>query len=95
MESEEWKQFQRDLQTAVVIANNFSQETQEKMERLTVENAQLHEQIAALTVDFDKLLQENKILKQTSEDFSPRKHSILTNAELKGKVSYGWLLAWL
>ncbi|CAG5128624.1 unnamed protein product [Candidula unifasciata] len=86
MESEEWKQFQRDLQTAVVIANNFSQETQEKMERLTVENAQVHEQMAALKVDFDKLLQENRILKQTSEDFSPRKHSILTNAEFKGKV---------
>ncbi|CAG5119370.1 unnamed protein product [Candidula unifasciata] len=75
VESEEWKQFQRDLQTAVVIANNFSQETQDKMDAITGENSQ----------EMDKLRQENIILKQTRED-SSLKQSILTNAELKGKV---------
>lgn len=86
VESEEWKQFQKDLQTAVVIANNFSQETQEKMDKLTIENVQLHEQLLGMEGEMEKLRQENRILKQTKEDSPSIKQSIMTNAELKGKV---------
>ncbi|CAL1537707.1 unnamed protein product [Lymnaea stagnalis] len=85
MESEEWKQFQKDLQTAVVIANNFSQETQEKMDRLTLENSQLHEQCDSLETEVNKLRQEMRVFKSAEESAS-RKSSILTNAEFKGKV---------
>ncbi|XP_013080875.2 cytospin-A-like [Biomphalaria glabrata] len=85
MESEEWKQFQKDLQTAVVIANNFSQETQEKMDRLTMENSQLHEKCLQLEDELNKLTQEIKLLK-SADEYSSKKSSILTNAELKGKV---------
>ena len=35
-ESEEWKQFQKDLQMAVVIANNQTQELQDEKEQLQV-----------------------------------------------------------
>ncbi|XP_059144249.1 cytospin-A-like [Physella acuta] len=82
MESEEWKQFQKDLQTAVVIANNLSQESQEKMERLTAENSQLHEQCAGLEVEVNKLRHEMKLYRSADS----RKPSIFTNSELKGKV---------
>ncbi|KAH9525799.1 Cytospin-A [Bulinus truncatus] len=85
MESEEWKQFQKDLQTAVVIANNFSQETQEKMDRLTTENSQLHEKCEHLEDDLNKLRQELKLFK-SADELTAKKPSILTNAELKGKV---------
>lgn len=88
MESEEWKQFQRDLQTAVVIANNFSQETEKEMEKLTVENVQLHERLVTVEMEMDKIRQENKVLKQAAEELSCRKHSIFTNAEFKGKVRF-------
>jgi hypothetical protein len=33
-ETEEWQQFQKDLQVAVVIANNFRAETQESMQKV-------------------------------------------------------------
>ncbi|RUS83359.1 hypothetical protein EGW08_008862 [Elysia chlorotica] len=90
IESEEWKQFQKDLQTAVVIANNFSQETQEKMEKLTQDNALLQDRNAQLESEVEKLQRDIHLLRQSTVEESPtRKPSascLLTNAEFKGKV---------
>ncbi|XP_035828216.1 cytospin-A [Aplysia californica] len=86
MESEEWKQFQKDLQTAVVIANNQTQELQEENEQLMADKTQLQEQVAGLRAEVDKLKHDMKLLRHSSEDSPTRKTSIMTNAELKGKV---------
>lgn len=86
-ESEEWRQFQKDLQMAVVIANNFSQETQESMEQLSMDNTQLQEQVTSLQAEVEKMKADLKAAKELAEEYPPiRKPSILTNAELKGKV---------
>ncbi len=37
VEKDDWSQFQQDLQTAVVIANEFKMETQEDMENIIKE----------------------------------------------------------
>ena len=47
-EKEEWTQFQADLQTAVVIANDMKCETQEHMERMVNENFSLKERNRSL-----------------------------------------------
>ncbi|GFO01137.1 cytospin-a [Plakobranchus ocellatus] len=90
VESEEWRQFQKDLQTAVVIANNFSQETQEKMEKLTQDNSLLQEHNAQLEAEVEKLQREFQLLRQSAVEESPTRKpsasSLLTNAEFKGKV---------
>lgn len=57
------------------------------MDTITIENSQLTEQVQILQKEMDKLRQENIILKQRKEDSSVNQ-TILTNAELKGKV---WL----
>lgn len=102
-ESEEWRQFQKDLQMAVVIANNFSQETQEDMNQISQDNNQLQEQVVSLQAEIEKLKTELKRAKQLAKEQQQqqqqqhpqhlhsqqtplRNSSILTNAELKGKV---------
>lgn len=55
------------------------------MDTITIENSQLTEQVQILQKEMDKLRQENIILKQRKEDSSVNQ-TILTNAELKGKV---------
>ncbi|GFS26636.1 cytospin-A [Elysia marginata] len=90
IESEEWKQFQKDLQMAVVIANNFSQETQEKMEKLTQDNGLLQERNAQLESEVEKLQRDLHLLRQSTVEESPTRKpsasSLLTNAEFKGKI---------
>ncbi|CAC5386653.1 SPECC1 [Mytilus coruscus] len=85
-ETEEWKQFQKDLQTAVLVANDFRVETQDDMEQLQHDNAQLKEKCNKLNSEIDRLKIEMESMKSQKfvEDKITSK-SILS-AELKGKV---------
>eukprot|EP00914_Ancora_sagittata_P000871 GHVO01002296.1.p1 GENE.GHVO01002296.1~~GHVO01002296.1.p1 ORF type:complete len:1070 (-),score=175.65 GHVO01002296.1:379-3588(-) len=57
-EKEEWGQFQADLQTAVVIANNIKSETQEDMEQIVSEKQALREENRAATKEINRLREE-------------------------------------
>ncbi|XP_046347446.1 cytospin-A-like isoform X1 [Haliotis rufescens] len=89
-ESEEWKQFQKDLQVAVVIANDFRTETQEGMEKVVTENATLREKCKHLEAEVRRLRSDldafraHKTLEE--EPNTPFSKSIFTSAELKGKM---------
>ncbi|CAH1802237.1 unnamed protein product [Owenia fusiformis] len=62
-EISDWKQFQNDLQTAVVIANDIKTETQEDMETLQQDNADLREKVEKLSAESKSLKDENERLK--------------------------------
>ena len=87
-EAEDWKQFQKDLQVAVVIANEFRSETQGDVEKLKSDNVSLTEKCATQLEEIARLraeLDQCKIQERASAFNSP-KSSILSSAELKGKV---------
>ena len=93
-EAEEWQQFQKDLQVAVVIANDFRAETQESMQRMSEENMSLREKVLNQQLELDRLRTELQAFRSTKafEDSrlpSSRSSTILSNAELKGKVGGG------
>ena len=81
-EYEDWRQFQKDLQVAVVIANDFRTETQQSMEQMISENASLRETIHNLESKLAKQHDELELLRCQKDSRS----KILTSAELKGKV---------
>ncbi|XP_015929933.1 cytospin-A isoform X2 [Parasteatoda tepidariorum] len=54
-EIEEWNRFQTDLLTTVRVANDFSNEAQQDVERLTNENKQLSEKNASLEAEIKSL----------------------------------------
>lgn len=88
-EAEEWQQFQKDLQVAVVIANNFRAETQESMQKVSEENMSLREKCLNQQLELDRLRSELHAMKSAKafdESRSPGR-AILSNAELKGKVA--------
>ncbi|OWF54366.1 cytospin-A-like [Mizuhopecten yessoensis] len=86
--SEEWHQFQKDLQVAVLVANDFRAETQEDRDKIQQDNATLSEQVVSLQSENDKLREENDCLKsqKSLDEKSSTPKSIMSNAELKGKV---------
>ena len=53
-EQDEWAQFQQDLQTVVVVANDIRKEAQEEMEKTAVENTGLKEKLNLLQVELEK-----------------------------------------
>ena len=85
-EVDEWKQFQKDLQVAVVIANDFRSETQTDVEKLKSENTSLKEEKQTLQRDIEKFKSEIDKYKIQERATTPQKGSILSSAELKGKV---------
>ena len=98
-EAEEWQQFQKDLQVAVVIANDFRAETQESMQRMSEENMSLREKVLNQQLELDRLRTELQAFRSTKafEDSrlpSSRSSTILSNAELKGKVGGGGGSTW-
>lgn len=87
-EEEEWKQFQKDLQVAVVIANDFRSETQTDVEKLKSDNISLTEKCKSSQEEIIRLrteLDQCKI-QERATNFNSSKSSILSSAELKGKV---------
>ena len=62
-DSEEWRQFQSDLQMAVVVANNMCVETKESLDRLSEDNAALQEQHRQLVQERTRLVEENTRLR--------------------------------
>ena len=87
-EEEEWQQFQKDLQVAVVIANEFRSETQVDVEKLKSDNVSMKEKCGTLQEEIDRLraeLDKCKIQEKATA-FNSSKSSILSSAELKGKV---------
>ncbi|XP_076452962.1 cytospin-A-like isoform X2 [Babylonia areolata] len=90
-EAEEWQQFQKDLQVAVVIANDFRAETQESMQKVSEENMVLREKSLNQQLELERLKNELQALK-SAKAFEDSRNSagprtILSNAELKGKVA--------
>lgn len=86
-ERETWKQFQSDLQKAVVIANDLKTETQESVakllsdkEALQEQNVSLRQELEASTGEIERLKQE--LQQHTVEATAP----ILGNLDLRGKV---------
>lgn len=67
---EEWLQLQRDLQVAVVIANDLKTETEYAMEDVSTENQILKEKLSAMTKDLNLLRNEREILKQREMELS-------------------------
>ncbi|XP_071504897.1 cytospin-A-like [Diadema antillarum] len=53
--SEEWFQFQRDLQKAVVIANDYRSEAQDEVKTLEKDRQDLHNQIKSLSAEVERL----------------------------------------
>nr|XP_054749302.1 cytospin-A-like [Lytechinus pictus] len=54
-DSEEWVQFQRDLQKAVVIANDYRNEAQNEVKMLEKDKAELRDQIKSLSAEVERL----------------------------------------
>nr|KAG5708080.1 hypothetical protein BaRGS_002816 [Batillaria attramentaria] len=88
-EAEEWQQFQKDLQVAVVIANEFRAETQEGMQKVSEENLALREKTLNQQLELDRLRTELQALRaaKSFDDARSPGRVILSNAELKGKVA--------
>ena len=58
-EQMEWKQFQADLQTAVVIANEIKTETEEDMEKVALENRVLKEKYTSVEQQLTDMQKSN------------------------------------
>lgn len=91
-EAEEWQQFQKDLQVAVVIANDFRAETQESMQKVSEENMALREKCLNLQLESDRVRNELQAIRSARSFEESRSgagggRAILSNAELKGKVA--------
>ncbi|XP_064620116.1 cytospin-A-like isoform X2 [Lineus longissimus] len=79
----EWKQFQSDLQKAVVIANDIKTETQEDMEQVLNENAILKEKINSLSIETNKLRGDLEKLRKVGSD---KENTAVFGSELRGRV---------
>lgn len=86
LEEQDWKQFQKDLQVAVVIANDFRSETQDDIDKLQEKNSTLGKLCNKQKSEIERLKEELDVLKvqKRVEDKTPR--SIFSSAELKGKM---------
>ena len=58
MEHAEWLQLQRDLQVAVVVANDFRTEAQHSVSAVLAENESLRDKVATLTKDLAAVRQQ-------------------------------------
>ena len=87
-ESDEWEQFQKDLQTAVLVANDFRVETQEDKEKIQQDNSSLADECQRLKQEVSKLkedLDRHKMRRSIDDKGTPTS-LIMSSAELKGKV---------
>ncbi|XP_013412078.1 cytospin-A isoform X2 [Lingula anatina] len=84
-EIEDWKQFQQDLQTAVVIANDIKTEAQEDGEKMRTENDVLRDQIKKLQNDFERYREEADRLK-TQRTIENRSPGVISSNELKTRI---------
>lgn len=86
-ERESWRQFQQDLQTAVVIANDLKTETQEGMEKILADKEMLRDQNAVLRQEVEAALIEVERLKtemqQKAVDAST---PVVSSLDIRGKV---------
>uniref|UniRef100_A0A915L6P1 Uncharacterized protein n=1 Tax=Romanomermis culicivorax TaxID=13658 RepID=A0A915L6P1_ROMCU len=92
-ETEDWKQFQADLQIAVVVANDFKVEAQDEIEKLTLENSQLNDQVSMLKCELDKLRNKSNSCEESMKNHSFASSSPSsfsgnkTSPELKAKLT--------
>lgn len=93
-EKTEWQQFQQDLQTAVVIANDIKTETQEDLDKVTVDNQRLKERnqtLEAETVKLQEQIDRLLAMKEASRSRSVLDSSVLTGLRAASrKVSDPW-----
>ena len=66
-DSEEWVQFQRDLQKAVVIANDYRNEAQNEVKSLEKDRTDLHEQIKSLSAEVERLRKIERMHKHNKD----------------------------
>lgn len=86
-EREIWRQFQSDLQMAVVIANDLKTETQESMAKLLSDKETLQEQNVSLRQELEASTREIERLKQELQQHAVEATApILGNLDLRGKV---------
>ena len=85
-EVEEWKQFQKDLQVAVVIANDFRSETQTDVEKLKSENDSMKDKCKSYEKEVEKLKGEIDAYKIQERAHASQKTTIMSPAEIKGTV---------
>lgn len=86
-ERDSWKQFQSDLQTAVVIANDLKTETQEGMTKLLSDKETLREQNASLRQEVESAMIEIEHLKQELQECAVEATAPVTsNLNIRGKV---------
>ena len=84
-EKEDWQQFQADLQTAVVVANNLRIESQEDVERLLAENHYLKDRLISVETEAERIGDEQKT-KQTAISAIPDTVNILNKNDIRGRV---------
>lgn len=85
-QSEEWKQFQKDLQVAVVIANDFRSEKEQELDNLVQENTSLRGKCRNLVSELNQVKDELETLRaQNALEQRPSKH-ILSPTELKSPI---------
>lgn len=86
-ERDSWRQFQQDLQTAVVIANDLKTETQEGMEKILADKEMLRDQNAVLRREVEAAQIEAERLKtemqQKAVDAST---PVVSSLDIRGKV---------
>jgi len=58
VEYAEWLQLQKDLQVAVVVANDFRTEAQHSFDTVLAENESLRDRVAALTKELTAVRQQ-------------------------------------
>jgi len=87
-ERRDWEMFQRDLQTAVVVANDVRNEAQSDAERLVAENRLAHEREAALRRELDAVKAEAVRLRtaQRISDSDTSLASSSSGADIRDRV---------
>ncbi|XP_011665980.2 cytospin-A [Strongylocentrotus purpuratus] len=85
-DSEEWVQFQRDLQKAVVIANDYRNEAQNEVKMLEKDKGELHDQIKSLSAEVERLRKIERTLKPPTPTSPAPPRSTPTENEIRQRM---------
>lgn len=86
LEEQEWKQFKKDLQTAVVVADGFRSETEEELSKVMAQNRELSDRVASLKAELQQAKHD-----RLQQDFhltnGNNKSDVFLTAHQKSKIS--------
>ena len=80
-EQEEWRQFQSDLQVAVVVANEIKTEAQEEQEKLVLDYSSMKERTATLEAECEMLRAELDKFKQKEDIRSDLRGRVISTVD--------------